>query len=188
MCSVRIAFVAHHGSIHTRRWAAFFADRGHDVHVITCGDGDVPPAGAYEVHDLGPPRPPKSGYLRRIPAARAALRGLRPDVVHAHHATSYGMLALAGGVRPLVVTAHGSDVLLGRHNPIYRRVLRRVFGAAALVTVPSDEMREAVHELAGRDVDVAVFQYGVESGRLADLAKLARAEPTAFDGPRRIVT
>jgi glycosyltransferase involved in cell wall biosynthesis len=185
---MRIAFVAHHGSIHTRRWAGFFAARGHDVHVITCGDGDAAAEGSYEVHDLGTPRPPKSGYLRRVPAARTTLRRLRPDVVHAHHATSYGMLALAGGVRPLVVTAHGSDVLLGRHNPVYRRVLHRVFRAAVLVTVPSIEMRDAVAELAGRDVEVAVFQYGVDSGRLAALADLELADPAALAGPSRIVT
>jgi len=185
---VRIAFVAHQGSIHTRRWSSFFADRGHDVHVITCGDGDVAADGAYEVHDLGAPSPPKAGYLRRVPAARAVLRRLRPDVVHAHYATSYGLLALASGVRPLVVTAHGSDVLLGRANPIYAQVMRRVFRAASFVTVPSEEMRDAVVELTGHPVDVQVFQYGIESRRLAALAHQVRQMPPAPTAPRSIVT
>ena len=185
---MRIAFVAHHGSIHTRRWAGFFAARGHDVHVVTCGDGDVPTEGTYEVHDLGPPRPPKSGYLLRVPAARATLRRLRPDIIHALYATSYGMLGLASGVRPLVVTAHGSDVLLGRHNPIYARVLRRVFRGAALVTVPSVEMRDALIEIARSHVDVEVFQYGVESQRLTTLADGERADRAAPGTPCSIVT
>lgn len=185
---MRIAFVAHHGSIHTRRWAGFFAARGHDVHVITCGDGDEHAEGAYEVHDLGRPMPRKSGYLLRVPAARTRLRRLRPDIVHAHYATSYGLLGLAAGVRPLVVTAHGSDVLLGRHNPVYRRVLGHVFRAAALVTVPSAEMRDAVLELAGRPLDVQTFQYGIETTRLGELADLERAGFSASGGVSRIVT
>lgn len=185
---MRIAFVAHHGSVHTRRWAGFFAARGHDVHVITCGGGDEPPGADYEVHDLGRPRPPKAGYLLRAPAARRTVRRLAPDVVHAHHATSYGLLALAAGVRPLVVTAHGSDVLIGRGNPLYRRVLRRVFDAAALVTVPSEQMREAVRAIAGRQVNVETFQYGVEAARLAALADDAHRDPAAHSGPSRIVT
>jgi glycosyltransferase involved in cell wall biosynthesis len=185
---MRIGFVAHHGSVHTRRWASFFALRGHDVHVVTCGDGDVPPDGPYAVHELGAPRPPKSGYVLRIPSARSTLRRLRPDVVHAHHATSYGLLALAAGVRPLVVTAHGSDVLLGGTNPVYRRVLRRVFRAAALVTVPSVEMRNAVVELAGRPVDIEVFQYGIETARLFALRDATRSDAPASVGRRRIVS
>ena len=76
-----------------------------------------------------------------------------------HTTLLYGMLALAAGVRPLVVTAHGSDVLLSRHNIVYRHVLRRVFRSASLVTVPSDEMREAVIELAGRQL---ALELGVE--------------------------
>lgn len=185
---MRIAFVAHHGSVHTRRWAGFFGSRGHDVHVVTCGDGDVPTEGAYAVHELGAPRPPKSGYLLRVPAARSILRRLRPDVLHAHHATSYGLLALAAGVRPLVVTAHGSDVLLGRHNIVYRRVLRRVFRASVLVTVPSVEMRDAVLDIAGRAIDIDVFQYGIETARLAALRESMRSEPGGGEGPRRIVS
>lgn len=137
--------------------------------MVTCGDGSAG-GDQYSVHDLGPPRPAKLGYLRLIPAARTTIRRLRPDLVHAHYATSYGLLALASGVRPLVVTAHGSDVLLGRRNPAYRTVLRRVLGSAALVTVPSDEMRDAVHELAGRDLRVATLQYGIDVARLGRLA------------------
>ena len=184
---MRIAFVAHHGSIHTRRWAGFFAARGHDVHVITCGDATDPVEGPYEVHELGAPRPPKLGYLARVPAARSLLRRRRPDIVHAHYATSYGLLGLASGVRPLVVTAHGSDVLLGRHNPVYRRVLYRVFRASSLVTLPSEEMRDEVLSITKGRARVEVLQYGVESARLAALAERERADP-AVGAESQIVT
>ena len=170
---VRIAFVAYHGSVHTRRWAAYYAAAGHDVHVVTCGG--EPRGEGYEVHDLGAPPFGKVGYLVRLPAARRAIAGLRPDVVHAHWATSYGLLALASGVRPLVVTAHGDDVLIAPGNPALRLVVRRVLRAAQLVTVPSEQMRDAVRELAGPGTSIDVFQYGVEADRLEAVAAAARA-------------
>ena len=78
-------------------------------------------APAYAVHDLGPPRPGKPGYLAKVRPARRLISTLRPDVVHAHYATSYGLLGLASGVHPLVVSAHGDDVLISPGNPLMRR-------------------------------------------------------------------
>jgi glycosyltransferase involved in cell wall biosynthesis len=186
---MRLAFVAHHGSIHTVRWVSFFAQRGHDVHVVTCGGGDGQPTG-YTVHDLGRPRPKKLGYPNKISATRRVLRALRPDVVHAHYATSYGALALAAGVRPLIVTAHGDDVLVAPGRWLERRIVSTVLRHAALVTVPGEHMRAAVERLQGGPAPpVLVFQYGVEADRLLQLSDERRAvgEPLG-KRPLRIVS
>ncbi len=197
---MRIVYLAWHGSVHTRRWAGWFAERGHDVHVVTCGGGDARDIGAdgeprplrYQVHELGTPRAGKLGYVLRRGAARRTVRRLRPDVLHAHWLTSYGMLALAADQRdvPLVVTAHGDDVLIAPRNGLMRRLVQRVLRAADLITVPGDPMHEAVVDLlapqAPPAAGIAVFQYGVESARLAAAGRRARA--AAEPGPVRIVS
>jgi glycosyltransferase involved in cell wall biosynthesis len=168
---VRIAFLAFHGSVHTRRWVSWFAQRGHDVHVVTCGDdAELEFDGQYEVHDLGIPRLGKLGYVAKVPAVRRVIRSLDADLVHAHQATSYGALALACGARPYVVTAHGSDILLAPRNPVFRTVLRPVLRGASLVTVPSEQMRDTVYDLAGTRPRVLTFQYGVDTALLAAIA------------------
>jgi L-malate glycosyltransferase len=177
MKGMRIAFVAYHGSVHTRRWAAFCAQAGHDVHVVTCGGGAVA-ADGYEVRDLGTPRMGKVGYLLKMAAARRELRRIDPDLVHAHWVTSYGLLALASGRSPLVVTAHGDDVLIAPRNPLFKVIVARVLRAAELVTVPSEQMRDAVEALAGRDLEIAVVQYGVDTERLRSIAADVRVRQT----------
>jgi glycosyltransferase involved in cell wall biosynthesis len=198
---VRIAYLAWHGSVHTRRWVGWFAERGHEVHVITCGDAQVrdldsdgsPLPLRYQVHDLGAPRFGKLGYLLKLRAARRAIRAIDPDVLHAHWLTSYGLLALGTDRRslPLVVTAHGDDVLIAPRNPLLRRIVQRVLRAADLITVPGDPMRDAALELlAPQDAPkggIATFQYGVESSRLAEAGRRARASRTAA-GPTRVVS
>lgn len=191
---MRITYVAWHGSVHTRRWVSFFAERGHEVDVVTCGDGDAfdldehgeKVARAYRIHDLGAPRFGKLGYLFKLRRARRVIRSLEPEVVHAHFATSYGLLALASGVRPLVVTAHGDDVLIAPRSRLLRSIVKRVLRAARIVTLPSEHMRAAVTNLLGSradDVEVAVFQYGVEVDRLRRVADSVWAERVAqFDG------
>ncbi len=198
---MRIAYLAWQGSVHTRRWAGWFAERGHDVHVITCGDGDARDLDAdglplplrYRVTDLGRPRGGKLGYLAKLGAARRVIRRIQPDVLHAHWLTSYGLLALATDRRalPLVVTAHGDDVLIAPSNPMMRRLVQRVLRAAQLITVPGEPMREAVVDLLEPQAPpaggIAVFQYGVECRRLAEAGRRARAASPS-DGSLRVVS
>ncbi len=182
---MRLVYVAFNGSIHTRRWVAFFAERGHEVHVVTCGGADAVDRTAdgevigrtWIVHDLGAPRWGKLGYLFKARRARRVIRQLNPDLVHVHWLTSYGLLAVMAGVRPLVATAHGDDVLIAPRKPWMRWLVRRVLAAASLVTVPSEQMREAVVELdvVAPDVPIEVYQYGVEVARLADLGSSIRS-------------
>lgn len=199
---MRIVYVADHGSIHTRRWVGFFADRGHDVHVVTCGGADVydttpdgePMTRRYQVHDLGEPRFGKLGYLAKRRAARRIIEGLDPDVVHVHWLTSYGMLALASRVQPLVATAHGDDVLIAPRNPVMRRLVQSVLRRAVLVTVPSETMRSAVHDLVGGagHPRVEVFQYGVDVRKLQVIGETLReqlVESRRRDpGPVRVIS
>lgn len=150
----------------------------------------MPAEAGYQVHDLGRPRPGKAGYLLKLPRARRLIRSIGPEVVHAHFATSYGLIALASGARPLVVTAHGDDVLIAPDRAILGRIVRRVLRAAALITVPADHMRLAVEALLGSragSTPVAVFQYGVEASRLLEIGEAARADRVE-DGTVRIVS
>ncbi len=197
---MRIVYLAWHGSVHTRRWAGWFAERGHEVHVVTCGGGDARDIDAdgnplplrYAVHELGAPRGGKLGYVFKRGAARRTVRRLDPDVLHAHWLTSYGLLALAADQSsvPLVVTAHGDDVLIAPDNKLMRRLVQRVLRAARLITVPGDPMHRAVVDLlapqAPPAAGIAVFQYGVESARLAEAGRRARS--AAAPGPLRIVS
>jgi len=176
---VRLAVLGYAGSLHTQRWAAFLLESGHDVHVITCGgSSEVTSFPRERVVDVGPPRWSKLGYIAKVPAVRRTLRRLRPDAVHVHSATSYGLLALAAAAEPLVLTAHGSDLLRTPRNRVIRPVVRRALRRAVLVTVPSEQMRRAALALAAPAVPrIEVFQYGVEAARLAALgASRARGE------------
>jgi glycosyltransferase involved in cell wall biosynthesis len=203
---MRICFLAWHGSIHTRRWVGWFAERGHEVHVVTCGGGSARDLDAdgnplplrYQVHDLGEPRFGKLGYFLVMARARQVVRAIAPDVIHAHWLTSYGLLALAArerhaGAAPLIATAHGDDVLIAPRNALMRRLVQRVLRAAQMITVPSEVMREAVLDLLDPQPaprgGVTAFQYGIECARLAAIgADARRARDPRGNEPLRIVS
>ena len=77
-------------------------------------------------------------------------------------------------------------------KPILRILLRHVLRRADLITVPAEHVRLAVSQLTGPASNIAVFQYGVETDRLAKIRaherKITTAEPREDSGRTRIVS
>lgn len=76
------------------------------------------------------------------------------DLVHAHWILPNGYVAsraaAATGV-PYAVTLHGSDVFMAERNPLFRAMAARALAGAAHVTSCSDELRERLLRLGGRE-------------------------------------
>jgi L-malate glycosyltransferase len=109
---VIIVLIADGRSIHTQRWAAYFAERGHGVHLITYDPMDRAIPGVTE-HVL------TSGwnnlYLAFLPrqiAIKRLVKQIRPDLVHAHFIAKYGFHLPDLKFRPTIVSAWGDDVLI----------------------------------------------------------------------------
>ena len=144
---LRILFFADASSVHTRRWVASAVERGAQAVVITRQPGEVP--GAHEVIAIRPGSD-KASWFKALPDVRRVVRDLgqrfRPDIVHGHYVTSYGMWAAACGVScPKVLTAWGSDILV---TPKHSRLMRWVVGwslrRADLITADSMDMVEEI--------------------------------------------
>lgn len=87
-------------------------------------------------------------------------RLVQPKVLHAHWFVPSGLVAaLASHGVPLVITAHGSDVLRLK-APFWVRLRRRVAGRAKLVTVVGESVAAALS--AEGTCEVAVMPMGVD--------------------------
>ena len=122
---MRLCFVGNPGSIHTQRWVGHFAQAGHETHLVNLGPQ---PARKFDWpgpqhHNLpAPPMAPMPGLrgvimlMARRRALAALLKQIQPDVLHAHSVADPGWFAALSGFHPFVLTAWGSDVLLGLHR------------------------------------------------------------------------
>ena len=182
---MRLVFVAHPNSIHTRRWTAWFARAGHEVTILDpVGVTPDPGLEGVAVRHVGEDRLP--GWLGRRASMRRALAALRPDVVHAHYLARFGWSAAIAGVRPLVVTPWGSDLLQVRRGQLRTRLWNRfTLHRADLVTVSSEGMRAAAIAAGARPDRVRLVHHGVETERFTagppDPAFVARVAPD--EGP-----
>ncbi len=171
---MRICFVAGPGSIHTQRWVGWFANQGHEVHVVFpqsfLSRGTVQIPGAV-MHPL-PTTPAfaKSSHLLLHPADRLRLRRLigeiQPDILHAHYVRDYGFRAVSTGFHPLVVTVWGSDVLVEPvRDPLVRWEVRRTLHHADLITCDASHILPAIRQLASATADVRVISFGIDTSR-----------------------
>ncbi len=166
---MRICLLAHAASIHTRRWADFFAGAGHEVHVVSLTPAEASPG--TTLHVVGHRRHVHQQrtnwhYLRSLSALRRTLRAIAPDLINAHFLTSNGVLGALTrppGV-PLAISVLGSDVLvIPRRSRLLAAAARWAIRRADLVTTVAEHLTAATRELAGGG-RIVTCTYGVDRG------------------------
>ncbi len=156
---MRVALVADAGSIHTQRWVTALVARGVEVDLFSERRWDGSPV---PVHYL-----PKSRRGRiQVPLAVSLLQRritrLRPDIVHAHYASHFGLYGALSKARPLVVSVWGADVeVFGKHHPwVNARVLRYIFNQAQAITASSHYLASLTQRYTSQPV--AVIPFGID--------------------------
>lgn len=162
---MKLCFLAAADSIHSHRWIRFFADKGHEVNWISLTPFSEQPDN-ITCHEF-------SAGTKWVNFARAAMhiRGLvakiRPDVLHAHYAGTYGVLGAIAGFQPYVLTAWGSDVLMVGSERIRGIPVRWALQKARLITCDAYHMAKAMREMGvdGRRIELVYF--GIDTERFA---------------------
>jgi glycosyltransferase involved in cell wall biosynthesis len=164
---MRIAVVGSGRSVHALSRSVAVAERGHEVRFVTAGP--VLPAEGIEVRT----RPLPTHPLAAAWAGRGFLHDLhsfRPHLLHLHYAGSkLGTMAALSGIRPLVVTVMGGDVLPEQHarglSALERRATRRILEQADLLLVKSEALRPALDAWGGFSAKAEVVRWGVDPAR-----------------------
>ncbi len=176
---MRICFIALGEFTHVDAYIDFFAKRGHETYFVALAPGPERSVPTYNVGFngrlfklLG-----KYRYLPSMLRARKVVRALKPDVVHAHYATSAGLAARIINVHPWIVTAHGTDVTLGVRSRLWRTILRAIFLEADCVNAVSDDLREMVLSLGTPPEKIETFTLGIDT-QLFTFSERACVYPT----------
>jgi glycosyltransferase involved in cell wall biosynthesis len=157
---MRILILANAVSVHTRRWAEYFRDSGHQVLIASFDDSNYDNIVVHTLPTLGLG---KFGRFFSIPVIRSIYHQFQPDIVHAHYVKSYGFLAAAAGVKPLVITAWGSDVLIApQRSKLIKFLVRFALKKADYVTTVADHLTQAITDLKITPFNISTFPFGVD--------------------------
>jgi glycosyltransferase involved in cell wall biosynthesis len=162
-----IAFLGDPNSVHLRRWAGWFAERGHRIALLVPGQAPVQPdlGEAVEIERFEA----ATGRLGLLTSGRSvgrALRRVAPDVLHVHHLTVNGIRAWLSGFHPYVVTVWGTDVLITARRSRRAALLARLsLRSADAVTGISRHVVDAAIERGARPERARCIHFGVDVER-----------------------
>ena len=166
---MRICFLSAGNFAHVGPYLDYFKEAGHDVRFLALSPS---PPRSVPVYDLsvGGGYDAEGGkwkYPLSMLRARALIRRLKPDIVHAHYATSGGLASLVCGHHPTVVTAHGTDLAAGVESPVWRTLLKATFDQADCVNAVSEELKTLAVGLGIAPAKIEVLTLGVDTQRFS---------------------
>ena len=130
---MRILLLADPFSAHTIKWANGLQDKGLEISIfgLSSYDGTQYNSGV-NIDGYTFPQHIKLRsdgsflkvlYLMALPGLKKKIRKYKPDIIHAHSASSYGLLGALSGFHPFVLSVWGTDIY---NFPQKSRLLRQV--------------------------------------------------------------
>ncbi|NWG11549.1 glycosyltransferase [Candidatus Bathyarchaeota archaeon] len=186
---MRICYLANASSIHTRRWVKYFVEKGHEIHIISFENAQIE---GTVVHVLKLPLlvknatfPIKVASIFRI---KSILSRIKPDVLHAHYVTNYGLFGALCNFKPFVVTAWGSDILaVGTRivSMVKAFIARYVLREADIVTCDAQHMKEAMRKLGIAPEKIDLICFGVDTRKFSprEKSETLRTKLSIHDSP-----
>lgn len=165
---MKIALIGPASSIHLKRWFHGLCARGHEVALISQHrDNTLECPATGSIHYL--PHDGMKGYFLNAPALRKLLVVLQPDIVNAHYASGYGMLASLVRFRPTVLSVWGSDVYEFPHKryPLNLWLIRWILKRSDQIASTSQAMAAQVKRISPQIRHIAVTPFGVDTDRFS---------------------
>lgn len=150
-------------SAHTQKWVTALTEKGIVVGLFSLS---TPRSGWFEqvkgLQLLFAPEKDSSGSIasikKLIPVLKSCIIEFKPDILHAHYASSYGLLGAKSAFHPYVISAWGSDVMeFPLRSFIHKWILKGNLKAADLLLSTSSTVTKAIHKIVSADVKEIPF-------------------------------
>lgn len=167
---MKICFIGAHSHVHMIRWYQFFAERGHEVVLISTTAQEKETFQGLPVYPF--PMPRSGNYFKNLMAGvvlapsnirklKMLLDEIRPDLVHVHYINDAALLSVLSGFSPVVLTAWGSDVLISPEKSMIRKFfVKHTLKKSRLITCDADHMQKRILELGGAPGRVEIVFFG----------------------------
>lgn len=116
----------------------------------------------------------KLSYLKYVSIIKKIIKHFNPDILHAHYATSYGLVGALSGFKPFFLSVWGSDVYdFPTRSKLHKKVFQYNLKKADVIMSTSRVMKEEVNRYTTKEVLVTPFGVDLDkfSNRPTNLPK-----------------
>lgn len=172
-----IVYLADGSNPHTKKWCDFFKNRGYEIHVISLNGGEIDGVKVYDfssnVEKLKNENIfKKVGYMRSIKEIKTLVHQIKPDILHAQYASSYGLIGSLLGYHPYVISVWGTDIYDFPNNGfIQKNIIKHNFRKADYIFSNSRDMAKEANKYTDKHVDVTFFGVDMDRFRPIEVEK-----------------
>ena len=166
---MKICFLAGANSVHSVRWIKYFAEKGHEVHWIS-----LTPCVECEIKNIKlylTPHPIGGWKLRIIPVfhllfnifwVRKLVKKIKPDILHSHYVGVNGLVGALTGFHPFILTAWGSDILIGGKLFIKKSLIKFTLDRADLTTCDGENIENSLSNFGINSEKIKTIYFGID--------------------------
>ena len=97
-------------------------------------------------------------YITAYPFVKKIIKSFKPDLIHSHYASSYGLLGALVNYHPFLISVWGTDIYnFPRKSILHRNQLKFVFSRADQIFSTSKAMAIETNKYTGKDIKVIPF-------------------------------
>lgn len=161
---MKICYLADANSIHTKKLCSYFVSLGYDMTLISLNDGQIPGAKVYSMNMKianNGSTISKLLYLNKLGKIKKIINEIKPDIIHAHYASSYGLLASLINYKPIIVSVWGSDVYdFPKKSFLHKKIIEFNLKKSDCILSTSEIMKKETEKYT--DEKIIVTPFGVD--------------------------
>ena len=147
-------------NIHTRRWVEHFAERGHEVHLITNKPDDIDNAHIHVI-DLNLW---KISPIFKALIIRRLVKRIEPDILHAHQTSPFGLYGALSGYHPFILSIWGwyHQSVFSEKSFLHKAFIQYILKNAELVHCADEYTVKRIEDLVGRKGSARIIDWGID--------------------------
>ncbi len=167
---MKILMLADPGSAHTIKWVKYLCAKGVEIYLFGLREFNSEYYSGIEnlyissinidkdIFKKSDGSLSKIKYVKALPSIKKIIKEFKPDIVHAHYATSYGLLGALTGFHPLIISVYGSDVIeFPNKSVIHKMIFKFTLHKAEKILATSNTLAGDVKNFTDKEIEVTPF-------------------------------
>jgi len=169
---MKILLLGNVNSVHIIKWAKSLALNGIDIFIFSLNKyvvNDYKNIKNIEIYCLDEDITHNEGalskvkYLKALPKLKSVIDEYKPDILHAHYATSYGLLGALSGFHPFILSVWGLDIFsFPKKSFLHKLILKYNLSKADKILSTSQVMAKETKLYTNKDIEVTPFGIDME--------------------------